>query len=44
MEFKTKWYVGGFRPNGKCRIVRFDGGVKEEKIVNVSEIQNINKI
>ena len=45
MRYITDWIIGGFLPNGKVRVIRLDGdGWKQEKIINVNEMQNINKI
>ena len=40
---KTQWKLGGYLPHGKCRVVRFDGGIKEEKVILVDAMPNLNR-
>ncbi len=40
---KTDWKLGGYLPNGKVRVFRFDGGIKEEKVILVDAMPNLNR-
>ena len=43
MNFKTQWKLGGYLPNGKVRVFRFDGGILQEKVILVDAMPNLNR-
>ena len=43
MNLKTDWYLKGYISKDEVKVVRFDGGIMQEKIVLVDAMVNLNR-